>query len=319
MTPFIAVTDKAWFDFLSSRARNGLVDEVNFWSPRATRPMKRMDPGEPVMLRLKHPHNAIAGYGFFAHFCALELDRAWDLFDWKNGDEDKLRFLERIGRYRQLSLIDPRVPRDPLGCTLLRNVIFWPERRWLPWGEEMGWAKNIVQGKSENDPMRGELLLRALAEDAPDEIEFKADSFKPLVADERMIASASQVLREGQGTFRARLLDVYDGRCAITGEHTQPVLDAAHIQPYLGPRSNHVQNGLVLTKEFHALFDRGYVTITPDYVVRVSERLRSDWANGKRYYPYDGAKLVHVPDDRRARPSPEALEWHAKRVFLDVA
>lgn len=42
------------------------------------------------------------------------------------------------------------------------------------------------------------------------------------------------------------------------------VLDAAHIQPCLGPRSNHPQNGLVLTKEFHALFDRGYVTVTPE-------------------------------------------------------
>lgn len=27
--------------------------------------------------------------------------------------------------------------------------------------------------------------------------------------------------------------------------------------------SNHVQNGVLLTEEFHTLFDRGYVTITP--------------------------------------------------------
>ena len=37
--------------------------------------------------------------------------------------------------------------------------------------------------------------------------------------------------------------------------------ESAHIQPYLGPRSNHVQNGVLLTKELHALFDAGYVTI----------------------------------------------------------
>ena len=54
--------------------------------------------------------------------------------------------------------------------------------------------------------------------------------------------------REGQGAFRVRLLRAYEGRCAITGEHTEPVLDAAHIQPYLGPGSNHIQNGLLLTK-----------------------------------------------------------------------
>ena len=36
--PFIAVTDKKWFDFLSSRADRGRLDEVNFWSPKSSRP-----------------------------------------------------------------------------------------------------------------------------------------------------------------------------------------------------------------------------------------------------------------------------------------
>ena len=60
---------------------------------------------------------------------------------------------------------------------------------------------------------------------------------------------------EGQGPFRLRMLDSH-GRRAISGERTGPVLDGAHIQPYLGPRSNHVQNGLLLTTDLHALFDR---------------------------------------------------------------
>ena len=32
--PFIALTDERWFRFLSSRAVNGRVDEVNFWYPK---------------------------------------------------------------------------------------------------------------------------------------------------------------------------------------------------------------------------------------------------------------------------------------------
>ena len=71
-TPYIAVTDKAWFDFLLGRAEHGYLDEVNFWSPKSVRPMKRMSLGEPVFLRLKAPVNAIAGYGFFAHFAVLD-------------------------------------------------------------------------------------------------------------------------------------------------------------------------------------------------------------------------------------------------------
>lgn len=63
MGPFIALTDKSWFDFLSSQAVDGRVDEANFWNPSAGRPMKKMEPGTPIFLRLKKPHYAIAGYG----------------------------------------------------------------------------------------------------------------------------------------------------------------------------------------------------------------------------------------------------------------
>jgi putative restriction endonuclease len=75
---------------------------------------------------------------------------------------------------------------------------------------------------------------------------------------------------------------------------------------------------VLLTKEFHALFDAGYVTITPDLKVRVSERLRLDWQNGHRYYPYDGKPLVAVPSNKLLAPSREALAWHGHHKFLDA-
>jgi len=83
----------------------------------------------------------------------------------------------------------------------------------------------------------------------------------------------------------------------------------------VGAKSNHVQNGLLLTKEFHTLFDRGYVTVTPALEVRVSSRLKTEWKNGKRYYPYDGERLVVVPNAANEQPSGEALEWHNQNVF----
>ncbi len=88
------------------------------------------------------------------------------------------------------------------------------------------------------------------------------------------------------------------------------MLDAAHIQPYLGPASNHVQNGLVLTKEFHALFDRGYVTVTSEMRVKVSPLLKSEFNNGRRYYPYDGQPLAKLPRDAGALPNATALARH---------
>ena len=91
---------------------------------------------------------------------------------------------------------------------------------------------------------------------------------------------------------------------------------SSHIQPYLGPRSNHVQNGVLLTKEFHALFDLGLVGISADYRVRVSRALQDRWHNGHRYYRYQDHELVAVPDRSGERPSPEALDWHMRHVFV---
>ena len=67
---------------------------------------------------------AIAGYGFFTHFHVVGIDMAWDLFDWRNGDPDRGRFLERIGGYRGTDLSDPSAERGKMGCTILRGARF---------------------------------------------------------------------------------------------------------------------------------------------------------------------------------------------------
>lgn len=112
LAPFIALTDKAWFDLLSSRAEGGWLDEVNFWSPKSLIPMRTMQSGEPVFFRLQKPYWAIVGYGFFAHFTALGLLEAWNTFGEKNGDPDLLTFLRRIGDYRCLDLLDSCATRS---------------------------------------------------------------------------------------------------------------------------------------------------------------------------------------------------------------
>lgn len=311
---FLANTDKAWFDFLRGRSSDGVVDEVNFWLPKAQRPMFRALPGEPILFRLKKPFYAVAGFGFFAHFVIVDLDTAWSTFGWKNGDPDKQRFLDRIGGYRGVD-VRAQKQRLPLACTVLREAHFWPEERWIPWGEAEGWKPNIVQGASVSDAALTDRLAAAMRHAADEPPADLARDFQLLSIDERTRREAAVVDRAGQGAFRLRLLSAYHHRCAITGEHTVPVLDAAHIQPYLGPRSNHPQNGIVLTKEFHALFDEGYVGITPDHVVCVSDRLRSEFKNGKRYYPYDGQRLVQLPSEAALAPNREALAWHFETVF----
>jgi putative restriction endonuclease len=75
-----------------------------------------------------------------------------------------------------------------------------------------------------------------------------------------------------------------------------------------------VDNGLLLRSDLHRLYDRGYVTVTPDYVFRVSDRLRDEFQNGRSYYGLDGAKIA-VPERELWRPKREFLEWHTDKVF----
>jgi len=313
--PFVALTDHRWFEYLRSKADDrGRLDEANFWLPSAQRPTAKFAAGDPFFFRLKSPDKAIVGFGFFASFCRLPLRDAWLTFGDRNGDPTREAFEERILGYRMRDMSREGAETRPLGCIALIHLSLWNDSAWIPWGEARGWKPSIQQGRYEEDPRNVEILESAMrAEAVP--LEEMTDRFRLVDSDERTITVAPTVRREGQGSFRARLLDVYSGSCAITGEHTEPVLAAAHIQPYLGPRSNHVQNGLLLTQEFHTLFDLGYVAVTPDFNVRVSPRLQKDFGNGKRYAIFNDKKIVNLPSDPRCRPSEEALDWHYRKMF----
>jgi putative restriction endonuclease len=86
------------------------------------------------------------------------------------------------------------------------------------------------------------------------------------------------------------------------------VLGAAHIKPYseLGP--HRPENGILLRKDLHALFDAGYVTVTPSLVLRVSRRIREEFENGRDYYALD-RRPVRLPLPPAPPPSAEYLEW----------
>lgn len=104
----------------------------------------------------------------------------------------------------------------------------------------------------------------------------------------------------------------------MTGEHSLPALDAAHIVPYGEDAEGHaLENGLLLRADVHRLFDRGYVTVTPDYEFRVSRRLREDYDNGKVYYQHDG-QAIWTPGAPYPKPDRERLHRHASTVFLDA-
>lgn len=176
------------------------------------------------------------------------------------------------------------------------------------------WARNIVQGKT-YDATRGEglELLDAVRERiARDVAEAPRTAATP---DQRYGSEYVTRARLGQGAFRVLVIDSYERRCAVTGEKTLPVLEAAHIRPYAEQGPHAVRNGLLLRSDLHRLFDLGYVTVTPELKLEVSSRLREEWHNGREYYAYHGRELSHVPRSADDRPGRAYLEWHNENRF----
>lgn len=64
-----------------------------------------------------------------------------------------------------------------------------------------------------------------------------------------------------------------------------------HIRPYAEGGEHRVDNGLLLRSDLHILFDRGYVTVTPQYHLEVSRRLQADFDNGEEYFVSHGKAI----------------------------
>lgn len=302
MRLWIGITDDDWFRFLQTRPG---LDEVNFWQPSGRAPIQ-LSQGAPFLFKLHSPNNFIVGGGFFATWSVLPTSMVWETFGEKNGAASFEEMRQRIHRYRPQSSSEP----DPqIGCNVLVAPFFFDEIDWIP--VPQSFSLHSQRGKS-YDTSSGD--GRALWERAQSVLRVLQPS---TVAEEQVPMFGEPALvrpRLGQGSFRVLITDTYERRCAMTGERALPVLEAAHIRPVTGGGQHRVDNGLLLRSDLHRLFDRGYVTVTPDFKVRVSRRLKADFDNGEPYYPLDG-HIIRLPEGEDRRPRREFLEWHGDVVY----
>jgi putative restriction endonuclease len=304
----VGVTDAGWYRFLSARPE---LQEVNFWQPSGGREFRVLGPGEPFFFKSHYPHNRVVGGGFFSSSARLTVSEAWELFGQANGVENIEQMRARIGQYRRTAI---GAGEDPvIGCLFVRDVRFFVEDATA--APPPGFARNIVQGKSYDlaeqsvAPYFRELLHVLLG--GAVEIDFSEPWHRPgpVFGDPRLAP-----YRLGQRSFQAVVLNAYHRRCAISGTHIPPVLQAAHIRPVTSGGEHRLDNGLLLRSDVHILFDRGYVGVDPGYRLVVSPRLREEFGNGEQFYAQAG-QVIDLPDRRAERPQRDFLEWHLDEVF----
>lgn len=291
------MTDRDWFDFLASEK----AEEVNFWQPSGKPLARFLGPGSPFLFKLHSPDNYIVGGGFFVRFTSLPVYMAWSAFGRNNGVVDVSEFVRRLKRYRA-----DASTHTVIACNILAEPFFLPREEWIPVPAD--WKPNVVRGKTfDTEAQAGRDLWSAV----------QLALHRVGAGSEREAADAPQFgaeyltrARLGQGAFRVLVADAYTRRCAISGEKTLPVLEAAHIKPYSAGGPHATSNGLFLRSDLHKLFDENYVTVTPEMRIEVSRKIAEEFQNGKEYYRFHGQELKVLPGESRDRPSVEFLRWH---------
>ncbi len=124
-------------------------------------------------------------------------------------------------------------------------------------------------------------------------------------------------VRVNQSFFRQSVISIYGSKCCITGLDMTPLLVASHIVPWSKDESNRTnpQNGLCLNSLHDRAFDSGLITITTDFKVKLSGRLRESHSIDfiDNFFTSYANKEISLPD--KFVPDRDFLLFHNKEVF----
>ncbi|MBI5213971.1 MAG: HNH endonuclease, partial [Nitrospirae bacterium] len=123
--------------------------------------------------------------------------------------------------------------------------------------------------------------------------------------------------RINQSFFRSTILSSYNWKCCITGLSIPDFLVASHIIPWAKDEKNRLNphNGLCLNSIHDKAFDKGFITVSADYKIKVSKYFndfRKEKLVADLFLKYENQPIV-LPD--RFLPSKEFLEYHHKNIF----
>ena len=119
-------------------------------------------------------------------------------------------------------------------------------------------------------------------------------------------------VRINQSDFRQRILASYNERCCITGIDIPTLLVASHIIPWSENTIERLnpQNGLCLNSIHDKAFDKGLLTVTNDFKVKLSKDIlkkKNDDVIKHFFIKYENQPII-LPD--RYRPNLDFLAWH---------
>ncbi len=268
------------------------------------------------------PGYRLVGGGYYEEYFVLRVSEAWQIWGTGNGVASERELLERVQAYRHGRRYDFD-PDPQIGCIALRNI-FFADRGAEP-AQPPHWSTNnvTIEGYDLTGPSKkvdSDYLLQVsdvLRDHARYDREWDRDLDELYAIERKKFGEYVARHRLGQAAFRIAVDQAYEFHCAVTSSGTYPSLEAAHIVDYSDEGGTHaVTNALLLRRDVHTLYDRGYLGITPDLRLKVSPELRVNGWNGVEFYEKEaGGFKIRVPEDPRLQPDRDALAWHHETKF----
>lgn len=126
------------------------------------------------------------------------------------------------------------------------------------------------------------------------------------------------IVRVKQSFFRKAVLSSYESRCCMTGISHPKLLIASHIVPWAKDEHNRLNpaNGLCLSTLHDKAFDQGLITVTPDFIIRVSTVLQETETSPLAQDYLLGLNGKPITKPHKFAPLQEFLSHHSTVIFV---
>lgn len=293
----IVIVEPSWVENLNTEED----DVVFLWARDRPFPVK---PGEIIAFKLRD-HRDICGCAIVRRCLREDIDTVWDRYGATAGVNSRIELMGLVTGMRRYDVIGASTE---MGVMVLGQPAFFkPERRpqlpssWRP--------STAISRRFSTDNDEGLGLWRSLAEGGSfagprDNSGFSESSIRygpPIILFPRV----------GQREFSHNVGEAYGYRCVVTGERA--AVQAAHIKPFAQDGAHKISNGIVLRCDIHRLLDLGYVTISEDFKLIVSNHTKKKYGEIDciRYH----GKPIRDPLRPTDRPDLEMIRWHHVNVF----
>lgn len=204
----------------------------------------------------------------------------------------------KIGNFGSL---DPELRRR--GIVGLGNTSRLDEQVWDEYSQN--WEKLASDAE--------EILAKYRGQTVEESAEYDKEDLP--VGKERMAFVKTRI---NQSFFRKTILASYENKCAVTGLPVQELLVASHIVPWAKDEKNRLNptNGICLNALHDRAFDKGLMTITPDYKIKISKYVLDFEENRPVRDSLLSFENKEILLPSKFYPNKEFLEYHNNTVFV---